>query len=279
MSTTFDLKYNLTDYDELVGSKYSDAPALEDYPTEDTVLTASPVVGIELEEYVSPRANTRTYEPVTTFAPKILEEPSVPTQFESYAVPTKQYSTSNDTEYALPGLPESHSNYIIEDVRKSYPTRRHDTEVDVQSNTRIQPDAYTSVDTETNFETRIKLNSVGMVAVVSFIAVTIMILSFIIANGIAISAGSSAISTLQAENAALTQSLSAAQAESSAAYQAATNAARELVADGAAAANGFSPVGPVQTIPPSNWTPAPNPDVSSNFFDRVAQFFNRLFSR
>jgi len=228
---------------------------LRNYPDEVETTKSEPFVAVELEQYATPSPRGTA----TTFRPKIFD-----TDMEAI-------------DFSTPGLPnkyELNTDYAV-------PTKRAEprTDVDTRSvaqrleETLIEPVAETEADT--NFQTAFKLNAVGMVAVVSFIAVTLLVIAFIIANSISISGANSRIGDLQAANSALVQDIGVQQQHNAQTYQTRAQDARDAVAD---PANGFAPVTPTQIPPAPAWTPAPtNPEQTSNFFDQISRFFSRLF--
>jgi len=133
------------------------------------------------------------------------------------------------------------------------------------------------------FQTSFKLNAVGMVTVVSFIAVTVMIIAFIIANGITISSNAMKISTLQTANTTLSSQLAQVTAENQLFYQ----SYQEYVLANASVENltfteyletlGYAPVTATPVAPVIALTPQANLDHSTNLFDTICAFLSKIF--
>jgi hypothetical protein len=131
------------------------------------------------------------------------------------------------------------------------------------------------IESDIGFTTHLKLNAVGMIAVVSFIAVTLMVLAFIIVNGIVIGKTNTKISTLRAENAAIQNSILAQQSINAAALsEASAGLTKEYYESLGYSKDNVEYV----AIPSGEWKPIGNPDASTNFFDGLAKFFNKLFA-
>ena len=210
---------------------------------------AQPDVNVSLESYVESRP---TYTP----------QPAFSTNFTSH-------------EYVKPGLHNKEHHLILEE--------KIETKIEEIKNEE-------KIESDTGFSTHFRLNAVGMVAVVSFIAVTCMVIAFIIANSVGIARAGTRIEGLQAGNVAMTQQLhdqqklneieknrileNAGVLGDGGAFTQDKVAAREDIQFGTDTYVYTPPVTP----PAGAWTPQQNPDTSTNFFDAIARFFNRIFT-
>jgi len=146
---------------------------------------------------------------------------------------------------------------------------------DIYEEAKTETKIKAEIDTESNFQTVFKLNGVGMVAVVSFIAVTLLIIAFVIANSVAISNSAARIESLRSANYAIHADVLSQQAQNNQTYDQRAQEARDQVF---APGSGYVPVTPQQLPPSSPWTPAANPDASTNWFNQISRFFSRLFT-
>jgi len=240
MSSKFDLYDNLTEYNELVSTKYQDAPVLDAYQSAPS--RQDDMMSISLEQYDAP-------EPAQTFAPKIIED---------YVKPGVAHRNLIDV---------STSGFLIDEIEAvDEPVTQSVREVEEE--------------TTTQFNTRFKLNNVGMVAVISFIAVTLLVLAFIIANSVSIGRADSRISALQAQNATDAAALAAKQAEIAQLYQQRGDIIKEMIEEGLQPDDWEflgQPQDIVQNVPNGSWNNAPKSNGGGGFFDAIARFFNSLF--
>ena len=261
--TLFNLEHNLTEYNNLVLDKYPDeiAEVSEPMAVETASMFAQPCIAVELEEYASPCASSgsTTQE---TFRPKIFD------------------TDITEIDFKTPGLPRKQQFSKIENIIDIAPhLATEQPEVATVAETEVKAE----VETETNFETRFKLNAVGMVAVVSFIAVTLLVISFIIANSVSISNVGARINQLRTDNTAIHQQIQNQQQRNNTAQSNQQDVARDM-------ANNYQENGliqvPPQQMPPSldggqnfaTWTPASSITTSgTGFFDWLSRILSRIF--
>jgi hypothetical protein len=158
--------------------------------------------------------------------------------------------------------------------------------------TEVETTAEVYQEQEQEYTTKFKLNSVGMIAVVSFIAVTVMVVAFIIANSIAISGSATRIANLRASNATNTARVQALQNQNQAAqidqqyYADQRFENRVINTDGTITVQNsdgtYTILHPAEviTIPPNQptWTAPADTTPRTSFFDRLSRFFSRLFT-
>jgi len=253
IGTLFNLEHNLTEYNQLVGHKYSHTMT-------------------ELEGYAKPseKYNTSFEEKPTRFSRDMLQE---------YARPTKPNIVQTQPQTFRPKIvaPEievelKNSLILEEPVAETIPFSVHAFEEETVKATDVAP--------AQKYITSIKLNPAGMVAVVSFIAVTVMILAFIIANGIKIGANSANISAIESENAILATQVSAQAAENAefvANYEAWFLQENGMTLEQYMDIAGFVPVATAPAPEVAAWTPIGNLDESTNLFDILSKFFSNWF--
>ncbi|MDR0462022.1 MAG: hypothetical protein LBG88_01650 [Christensenellaceae bacterium] len=232
----FNLQHNLAEYNDYVESRYQNSVvALDAY--EEPVTSPTINVNFGLEQYVAPTPSYSTNS--TTFAPNILD-------------------------YEKPGFQPKHRELIAE-------IEVEDIDIAPQVENKVEKDA--DIQSDVGFTTHLKLNAVGMIAVVSFIAVTLMVIAFVIANSITIGKTGARIDALQSNNTEIAGKLLAKQTETTALYSDVTANISEEYLIGL----GYAPVEVVE-IPEAKWIPQGNVDKSTNFFDAIARFFNKLFA-
>jgi len=312
--TLFNLNHNLEDYRRVVGEKYQNAPALEAYPTAEKFgyemptlesydtpasvhTTYAPVletyaaptrnvnnqVSVDLETYAAPTRAQTTYAP--TFEGYVAPRPSAsfaPAQpsFETYAQPTRN-NPMIGVELGTYNQPMSRKNAIVAEVRPDWgKIERQELENSIEYEVSRQSEE----DEAVGFQP-IRLNAVGMVAIVSFLCVAVMVIAFIVANAITISGNAAAISGLSTSNASIAQSVAAAQAGNAELY---ANYEAYLAEQGFLPADmtledyllstgEYSYVAAEAMPVVAAWTPKGNPDASTNIFDAICKFLNSIF--
>jgi len=125
------------------------------------------------------------------------------------------------------------------------------------------------VDSQAETKAYLKLNAKGLIACVTFVAVTLMIVLLVIINSIAIGSSNNQIRRLQDENTVLQKEFNEAVKVRDATYKNSV--------DAVSTTTGFPPV--YETLPPIYfYQPAnSNPDASTNLFDQIARFFGSIF--
>ena len=124
--------------------------------------------------------------------------------------------------------------------------------------------------TQESTEAYLRLNAKGLIAVVTFFAVTALIIALVIINGVAIGSGAATIDALQVENTQLTAVYSEAMSD--------RNAAFSLGATEAGGTGSALLPGQTITLPPA--TPiatSTNPDHATNLFDQIVRFLTSIF--
>jgi hypothetical protein len=127
----------------------------------------------------------------------------------------------------------------------------------------------TAVESETGTKSYLKLNAKGLIACITFAAVTLLIVLLVIINSIAIGNSGSEIRRYQDENTVLQKQLGEAVKNRDVTYKKAVDSINTVA--------GIKL--PYQTLPPSVSYPSSSasPDASTNFFDQLARFFGSLF--
>ena len=242
----FKLEHNTAEYDRMMRERYE----LEDYAP--ARQTAPCVIPVELDTYDAPVRvnNAGSYRP----------------ELEEYARPTNRGVAYG----AEPAHFETYETPARYDLLKS------DVEKNTEKDTIVDEVIAEDIEIESvqdNSPVRLRLNAVGMVAVVSFLAAAVMILSFIIANAVTISGNASAISALSTTNAALTAELNSKIAENATLFETRAEEIATLVKGNPA----YVEI-PVSQLPQTPaWSPAPNVDASTNLFDWLSRVLSRIF--
>jgi len=275
-TTIFNLRHNLAEYDQLVTEKYADNPAVEQKssPFQDAPFQSfqpyqqhqQPAPQPILDGYYD-CGNTYTQK-TAGFSPAVTLDQYTQTPSPARTRPAtyrpKIYDPQlHEVDYVNAGLPQHNSG---EDTRLVLEVNVDDA-VPV-----IAKDAARDTEEMTSFKPAFKLNGIGMIAVVSFIAVTIMVIAFIIVNSVAISGASARIATLQAQNQEMSQEVSQLQASNNEIILDQQNIAQGLVNDGV--------LGPITsgTLTAPAWQVPPQAG-SNNLFDAICKFFNKIFGR
>jgi hypothetical protein len=258
--TRFNFNHHLSQYNQLITQKYADmvtapaetvpfaapAPTYDRYLTDDAVGNV-PAAAPVTEKYYNdanpvPRENLVPYK---SFRPKILADFEDLQQTAAYA----------PAAYAEPTpAPDAALEPLLEVGVAEAPDQQ--SMASLERNPLIEP--------------HVRLNAKGLIACVTFFAVTALVVLLIILNSVAIGNTTGRVDALKAENAALTQEYNTMiKSRSDAFYTAIRDAAAEY---------GVPPA--EITLPPlesAGLTPA-NPDHSTNLFDQICQFFTNLFS-
>ena len=140
-----------------------------------------------------------------------------------------------------------------------------------EATTKVAFEAGANMDTDT--ETYLKLNKKGIIACVTFIAITMLIIFLVIYNSIAINGAGNQIRRLRHENTELQQQQTRAEVDRMEALRRGEAAAHQFAGSGAATPPAIENLPPISSFP---LTPS-NPDASTNFFDQVSRFFSGLF--
>jgi hypothetical protein len=290
----FNLEHNLTEYNRLVGENgaYHDkismgAAALDGYAKPSEKFNRPSESFNKLEEYSAPFQSANetflTQKPVFEkyAAPKTAfdSSPCIPVQLESYARPVfgtfrpkivENELTYNDFGTAAPTAkqPELVAEVNFDVLRDEHKYAHRETDIDA------------GIDTQ-NF-TRLKLSPVGMVAVISFLAVAVMIIAFVIANSIAIGTNSAKIENLSAQNSTLSGQIvaqNAANASFLEHYGSYYLADKGMTVEQYIAANGYTTENITASAIPAGeaWTAQGNPDASSNLFDWFSKMLSKIF--
>jgi hypothetical protein len=266
--TLFNLDHNLAEYNTLVGHKYSQTMTeLQSYAKPSEKYTAGTTFSRDsLTEYAAvPKPTAKTAEP-QTFRPKIFDTDMVEIDFSSPGLPLKNNNLNSYAKFGDMIVNEPIEN--IENLENDLPFSVRDEVAEISK--------APARDQVMNF----KLTPVGMCAVISFIVASVMVLAFIIVNGIKIGANAANITAITNENAALISQIAAVNAENAAfaaSYEEFFLATHGITMAEYMDANGFVPV-EFDTIPAiSAWAPAANADSSTNLFDILSKFFTKWF--
>lgn len=263
--TLFSPVRDMSDYENLVERKYSNAPALESYvqpcqagkvmpaldsyESVETKVRKSPEIAVNLEPYA-----VATTKSETTFRPKIFDTNLEEIDFNTRGLPLKHEQPAE----TVAREPIHLADFLVDD--KAAPAAvAEKTEEPVK---------------EKEYVTRFKLNAIGLTAIISFIAVVVLVLAFIIVNSVSISGNNAKISRLKTQNRELAATLSEQQNQSALVYQQMGDYIEQMVTD---PVNGYSNDIEVITVSPDVWMPAGNADYHTNFFDQICNFFSRLF--
>jgi len=129
------------------------------------------------------------------------------------------------------------------------------------------------VDADVETEAFLRLNAKGIIACVTFIAVTLLIIFLVIYNSITISSSGNQIRRLKQDNSELQQQHSIAESERMAAFLRGEAAAQAFAGSSGAEQPTHVTLPPVSSYP---LTPT-NPDESTNWCDQISKFFSSLF--
>lgn len=131
----------------------------------------------------------------------------------------------------------------------------------------------TITDTDTATESYLKLNTKGLIACITFIAVTLLIIFLVILNGIQIGNSGNQIRRMRDENTQLQEQYEQANTLRSEAWTRGTEKANKFAADQGVEIT-------VTELPSVSSYPltASNPDSSTNLFDQISKFFSSLFN-
>jgi len=251
VSTGFSFDHNVAEFNNLVQTKY---PQMVEFPA--PAFTES----LELNKYYTDNINTPYQQTTTPVQPYFNDTNPLPKQLYQSFRP--KVVTDDDAFYFDSKL---HADEAL--LQKI-------DEVQVYEPTMEKVDFTADTSQQVHTESYLKLNTKGIIACLTFVAVTLLIIALVIVNGVSISNSNNKIRDLRDKNTELTQQYNDAETVRAAAYS-----------RGVAKANGFagSPeaVAPsVENLPPVSSQPLypPNPDASTNFFDQIANFFGKIFS-
>jgi hypothetical protein len=319
----FDLNHNLAEYEQLVENKYVGSDVLEEYAPRGSNRSSRGAQALD-DYLVSSNAKNRiddfssrasfavdldTYEKPTRNASHLFPSEQFRRPSETYSAPAPELtsyqkptatgrSTSFHEELFDTSLDEV--DYAALSKPKEMEKRAAEIVIDVNlANERAEAKEtfYEKHEKTENpkdnaeYITSYKLNNVGMVAVVSFIAVTLLVIAFIIMNSVNIVGNSMAINNLAAQNSALSMQISTATGANAAAaegnlvaefakYGIIIESANSVTAEQAAQYAIKKDYVMATVNPPivtEAWTAQTNPDASSNFFDKVSKFLSKLF--
>jgi len=291
---SFNLDHNLSAYNELVAEKYSGSPAVqtvteyENIKSETTSETQIPAMhSVNLAGYYTPAQGfsrvesspaQETYAQTKNFAPQ-------ETVLEQY-VPAQRYSAFRPKIFDQDTLAEiDFSSYVQPTTDEVADTSQPILEVQFEQ--AQQQEIETVAETQELAEVTpiVKLNGKGMIAVISFIAVTMLVLALIIVNSVSISGAATRISALQVSTATAASIVADKEIENTQLYNKRVQDARNEVnapsgevTIGTQTESGYVYVGnnPVHINIP-RWAIPKNPDSSTNFFDKMSQFLSKLF--
>jgi len=281
----FNLYENLTEYHQMRDKKYADNPSIVTAPLQPTFQSYYTPMSFEqvpaapagqapvmqsfapqpiLDGYIQPQSarfdattmGFQSYEqPTVTHSPtKVKKSPFMPTIFgaDLQAVDFK----AQQVDHAAPAVPTAE---LVAEFPVDLPQAVADTEEETA--------------TQTSFSSHFKLNGVGLVAVVCFIAVTILVVAFIIANSVAIKGASGRIAALRATNSGIVTELSALQSKSAQVYEQRAADARAQVT---APNSGYFRITTETSPSAPAWVPPAN-EVSTNWFNEISKFLSKIF--
>ena len=282
-TTQFNLANNLKEYNQVIrGPRYAGNEAVLEGYTPARSYGNVATEEIELDGYAP--AQRYSYESVNeeldSYAPASRYDWGASTEeavLDSYAA--RPEPTVREAQSFRPRIMECEQILGIKS-NKGLPTVEAKYELlnfnKPMAEAEVEVEAKNEVAENVEYFTRVKLNAVGMVSVVSFVAVTLLVLSFIILNAVGISAGAARIATL--EKSVATQS---AALESVVAGNAATKSALDAtLTEGYFITNGYTEAGVTEVTlePAPAWTPLTNSTKSTSFFDALSKFLSGIFA-
>jgi len=297
---SFNLEHNLSAYNELVAEKYSDSPAVQavaEYESVSSKVTSetpevSPIPTMQPVSLAGYYAPAQGFSRVETAAP--TQEAYAQTKNSSYAsaeTVLEQYVPAQKTSPFRPKIFDQNTLAEIDFSSYVQPTDEIiDTTqpiMEVQPNCEIEQEVETVTKVQELAEVTpiVKLNGKGMIAVISFIAVTMLVLALIIVNSVSISGASARISDLQAVNTTYASQVADKEIDNIRLHNKRVQDARDEVDApegevpiGTQTDSGYVFVGtnPMHLNIPT-WLIPKNPDASTNFFDKLSQFGSKLF--
>jgi hypothetical protein len=259
VSFGFSHDHSTAKFDELVQARYPEAAA----PTQETGFDKYCVQ--EVPTYVAPVEPVQKYfndsnpvpaqpaiVPYQSFRPKILEE------FEGYQAPMGVNPPIFGATFDGSGMDEMKD---LDNAGKEISlTKVEMADAPVEIERKASPSAT---------ESYIKLNAKGLIACVTFIAVTALVVLLVIINSFAIGSAGARIDRLRDGNADLAIEHSRAMDNRQSAWN-----------NGVARATGASDTSSpdhVYNLPPLDMS-APTSGSSTNWFDQLARFFGNLFT-
>ncbi|MCL2846757.1 MAG: hypothetical protein FWE38_03640 [Firmicutes bacterium] len=264
----FETAHDTTNYDKLVETKYATTIA--------DVTAAQPSYSsmeAKLDSIFGPAASLQqqqsTSTPVINAAPKSV--------FEQYVTPSNP--PSNYTGHAF--RPKIFDKNLAE-INTAEPVQIIETVfAEPVVETRAEIKQIKRVENDPEEEVSYSLNARGVIAVAAFLAVLALVTILIVINAINLGSNTARITSLQAQNTILSNQVNQAMGERNERRDELSNEIRnELDANGTIRGEEFIPVPPPTELPPQHvWQPAPNPDYSSNWFDRLSQWLGGIFGR
>jgi len=255
-NTNFAYDHNTTEFDQLVQSKYShDFAAPQALTTED----------VQYNKYFN--ADTSYDEPSAGLQQYYNDSNPVPQQLAtspSFAYQSFKPKVLSDFESVELGQKSDIDEALLQKI----------DEVQIYEPTAIERAEFQEdIRSETASEPYLKMNEKRLIACITFVAVTLLIITLVIMNSVAISGAGSQIRRLRDENTELQ-----AQYEH---YDGLRNQAwLDGVADATAFAEGSGSTPPTK-IPLDSISSVPlapaNPDASTNLFNQIAKFLGSIF--
>ena len=245
-SRLFNNDHNLEGYQQLVSNEYADKLVSEPEMIESPVLNQYMVTPKEVQPYQAVAPQFESYYTGTTPMPQQYQtyRPKVIESFPEVQIAEKDKIATHFDEMWMEKVAEAE---VVETQRT----------------------AVTRQDSEVFTESYLRLNAKGLIACVTFFAVTALIIALVIINGIAIGASASNIETLQHENRSLQVRHNDAMSDRADAYN---DAMRQIDAGGP-----FVPGQIVQSTPRTYGLSNVQSDHSTNLFDVIAKFLTSLF--
>jgi len=260
-SPSFAYNHSTTEFDQLVGSKYSSGFTSSEASAEDAqynkYFTAD-------TSYEAPSGSLQQYFNDTNPIPEQLATGTMGAS-QSYTYQSFKPKVLADYDSIELGRKSDIDEALlqkIDEVQIIEPTEALE---------RVEFDA--DLRGEIASEPYLKLNAKGFIACATFLAVTLLIISLIVINSVAIGGAGNQIRRLRDENTELQQHYEHHDGLRNQAWA-------DGVADATAFAGGSGSVPPTKVIldPVTSVPLAPaNPDASTNLFNQIAKFFGSIF--
>lgn len=252
VGTGFSFDHNVSEFNNLVQTKY---PQMVEFPA-----PANSTESLELSKYYTDNINT---------------------PYQQSTAPVQQYY--NDANPIPKQVYQSFRPKVVTDDEAFYfGNKSHADEALMQKIDEVQVfeptlekvDFAADVERDTHTESYLKLNTKGVIACLTFAAITLLIIALVIINSVSIGNSNNQIRRLREENIQLTQQYNDAESLRAQAYDRGVTKAKNF------AGSPESTVPTIENLPPVSSQPLypANPDKSTNVFDQIVKFFGKIFS-
>jgi len=246
--TRFNYNHDTTAFDELITQKYQEIEAASATKT---------ILPVE--------------ETISFIKPTPIESP-----FGSY------YNDKNPVPQELYGV---NSYTFAQPAEEVCAVTQIDNLVSNQTQAEVETIHRTTPMQNATYQPVLKLNAKGFIAVASFVAVLALTVTLIIINAVSISASAGRIEALTTATNSLTQTAQATQAEHAQVWASQSTFVQDSINAAAGGSVFFDDLelvhlGPARGLPQMpTFTPPPNPDHSTNWFNNLSNWLSNIFTR